>query len=95
MGTEALMKESSRVAAAWARQIDRTMMALMDDPRISDPGYSLDKDRAYRIEETLTSACEERPDLFDDFTRLVSLCLARTGDVSRYAVRVTADASLR
>ena len=37
MGMKSLMKESSRVAADLARQIDRTMMALMNDPRISDP----------------------------------------------------------
>ncbi len=91
---KSLMKESSRVAADLARQIDRTMMALMDDPRISDPSYSLDKDRTYRIEETLPSAGRERPDLSDDFIRLVSVCLARTGEVSRYAVGVTADTGL-
>jgi hypothetical protein len=95
MGMKSLMKESSRVAADLARPIDRTMMALMDDPRISDPSYSLDKDRTYRIEETLPSAGRDRPDLFDDFIRLVSMCLARTGEVSRYAVQVTADAGLR
>ncbi len=95
MGMKSLMKESSRVAADLARQIDRTMMALMDDPRISDRSYSLDKDRAFRIDEILPSAGRERPDLFDDFIRLVSMCLARTGEVSRYAVQVTADASLR
>ncbi len=81
-----LMKESSRVAADLARQIDRTMIALMNDPRISDPGYSLKKDREYRIEETIAVSRDQRHDLFDDFTRLVSLCLARTGEVSRYSV---------
>jgi len=95
MGLKSLMKESSRVAADLARQIDRTMMALMDDRRISVPSYSLDKDRAFRIDEILPSVREERPDLFDDFMRLVSMCLARTGEVSRYAVQVTADAGLR
>jgi hypothetical protein len=95
MSMKSLMKESSRVAADLARQIDRTMMALMNDPRISDPSYSLDKDRTYRIEETLPSAGRERPDLLDDFIRLVSVCLARTGEVSRYAVGVTADTGLR
>jgi hypothetical protein len=84
-----LMKETSRVAADLATQTDRAMIALMNDPRISDPSYSLGKDREYRIEETLVAAREERPDLFDDFTRLVSRCLARTGDVSRYSVRAT------
>ena len=94
MGIESLLKKSSRVAADLARQIDQTMMALMDDPRISDPSYSLDKDRTYRIEETLPLAGRDRPDLFDDFIRLVSVCLARTGEVSRYAVGVTADTGL-
>ncbi|MGO9571680.1 MAG: hypothetical protein ACLP5H_29495 [Desulfomonilaceae bacterium] len=90
MGIRSLMRESSRLAATLARQIDRTMMALMDDPRISDPGYSLEKDKAYRIEDSFPSACEERPRLCDVFTRLVSLCLAGTGKVSRYAVRRSA-----
>jgi hypothetical protein len=95
MGIESLMKESSRTAADLARQIDRTMMALMDDPRISDPSYSLDKDREFRIDEVLPSARGERPDLFDDFAGLVSICLARAGEVSRYAVQVAVDPSLR
>jgi hypothetical protein len=95
MDIRSLMKESSRVAADLARQIDRTMMALMDDPRISDPHYSLNKDREYQIEETLQSAGRERPDLFDDFISLVSVCLAPTGEVSRYAVQITSDAGLR
>jgi hypothetical protein len=95
MGTKSLMKESSRVAADLARQVDRTMMALIDDPRISDPSYSLDKDRAFRIDEILPSARGERPDLFDDFTSLVSIYLAQAGEVSRYAVREIADSSVR
>jgi len=95
MGIESLMKESSRVAADLARQIDRTMMALMDDPRISNPSYSLDEDREFRIDEILPSARGERPHLFDDFTGLVSTCLARAGEVSRYAVQVAVDAGLR
>ena len=65
-------------------------MALMDDPRINDPSYSLAKDEAYRIDEALPSAGRERPEVFDDFIRQVSVCLARTGEVSRYAVGVAA-----
>jgi hypothetical protein len=93
IGIRSLMKESSRVAADLATQIDRTMMALIDDPKINDPRYSLDKDRTYRIEETLHSARRERPELFDDFIRLVSVCLVRSGEVSRFAVQVIADVS--
>ncbi len=85
-----LMKESSRVAADLARRTDRTLMALMDDPRIDDPSYSLAKDEAYRIDDTFPSACTTRLEPCDDFIKLVSLCLARTGEVSRYAVGVTA-----
>jgi hypothetical protein len=95
LGIGSLMKESSRVAADLARQIDRTMIALMNDPRIGDPGYSLKQDRQYRIEETIVEARDQRPDLFDDFTRLVSLCLVRTGDVSRYSVRTTVETENR
>ena len=65
-------------------------MALMDDPRINDPSYSLARDEAYRIDETLPSACKARLKPCEDFIKLVSLCLARTGEVSRYAVEVIA-----
>jgi hypothetical protein len=95
MDVEPLLKQSSEVAARLARQIDRTMIALMNDPRISDPGYSLARDNTFRIEEAFSSAASERPDLFDDFTRLVSLCLVRTGDASRFVVTVTAATDLR
>ncbi len=78
-----LITESSQVAANLGRRTDRALMALMDDPRINDPSYSLAKDEAYRIDEALPSAGRERPEVFDDFIRQVSVCLARTGEVSR------------
>jgi len=86
-----VMRETSRIAADLARRIDRTLIALMCDPKISDPSYSLEYDNTYRIEQTVLSASKERSDLFDEFTTQVSTCLIVAGEVSRHAVQMVAD----
>ena len=84
------IKELARVPADLAPRIDRALMDLMNDRRISDSSYSLANDAGYKICETLPAARSERPSVFDDFVRLVSPCLALAGEVSRHTVGMVA-----
>jgi hypothetical protein len=80
-----IIRGSSRVAAGLALDLNRTLEAVLNDPRIDDPEYSvLEKD--YPIEEKIAEAQRARPELFQRLIMLMSVCMEQTGMVTRYVV---------
>jgi len=81
-----LMKESARVAASNARRTDKTLVAMINGPRIECPDYFAGDDLSYPLGRLLSDSAVEKPVLYKEFLELISKCLAQTGKVTRYAV---------
>ena len=87
----AIMQGSSRTAAKLASRVDRATVKLFQLPNLDDAGYVLSEDPGFRIDEALSAAVTARPEIFVEFSQLVSKCLVHTGAVTRYVVGKTAD----
>ena len=79
-----VIRDSSKVAAGLAVDMNRTFERALDDPRIDDPEYSMLEQEDYPIEEKIAQALRERPELFQRLIRLMSVCMGQTGMVTRY-----------
>jgi hypothetical protein len=78
-----VIRDSSKVAAGLAVDVNRTFESVIDDPRIDDPEYSvLEED--YPIEEKIAEAMRERSELFQRLIILMSVCMEQTGMVTRH-----------
>ncbi len=84
---EQVIRRSSKIAADLAVTVNRTFEAVLNDPRIDDPEYSVLEGEEYRIEEKVAEASAERPELFNRLITLICACLEETGMVTRYVVR--------
>jgi len=80
------MKESARIAGSLARRTDKTLVGLVNDPRINDGDYSVGDNFSCPLERSLEEAAQERPTLFNEFLQIITMCLLQTGRVTRYAV---------
>jgi len=85
---DGVMKESAKVPAHLAPQIDRVMVRAINDPRVEDVHYSLEGDPEARIDHALAKAAAERPHVLKEFVDLVCACLSQAGRVTRYAVNL-------
>lgn len=87
-----IMAQSAKVVARLAPRVNVALEKLMDEPRLDDAAYSLDRDPLYRIEEALPRLGHDRPRDFSRFLELLAVCLVEAGRVTRYTVRVGAAA---
>lgn len=86
-----VMRRSAKVVSRLARRMNIELEKLMQEQRLDDPSYSLDQDRAYRIDTAVSRAAHDRPKNFAGFLRLVAVCLNEAGKVTRYSVRTGAS----
>ena len=79
-----VIRDSSKVAAHLAVDMNRTFESALNDPRIDDPEYSVLEQEDYPIEEKIAEALNEKPELVQRLIMLMGLCLEQTGMVTRY-----------
>lgn len=86
-----VIRQTARFSASLARLTDQAIVGLMRDPRIQDPAYFIGDDHWYRIDDALPHAGYKRPGEYQRFMQVTCACLARTGQVTRFALRHIED----
>lgn len=82
-----VIRETARFAASIARDSDRAIVDLMQEPRIQDPSYFIGDDKSFRIDLELPHAGYKRPNQYERFIILSCAAMSQTGRVTRFAVR--------
>lgn len=82
-----VLRESAKIAAKRAFQVNRGMEKLMVEPLLDDPTYFVLDEPPYPIVQKVADACARRPEEARKWIEVLSACLAQTGKVTRYIIR--------
>jgi hypothetical protein len=81
-----LMRESSRIPAGRAVEVNRLLERIIDDERLNQFDYSFTEGADFPMALKFANAATERPRVLERFLELLALCLSEAGKVTRHVV---------